>query len=168
MVEVVAVTADMVHPRHEAAPFVAADGVAVFVHVAPAHELLHVLNLDVIGIEAFDVTEEVFGKGATVGIPWQASLGFAEVGAFERSPQHHLRARILLAALFEVCGQGQNIQSADVLGIVDSIGMVGGMAGNGVGIVIDTGNHLGAFLAANAGSFHAYRGATGSAEEIDV
>ena len=158
----------MVDPSHEAAAFVAADGVAVFVHVAPAHELLHVFDLDVIGIECFDVTEEVFGEGAAVGITRQASLGFAEVGAFERSPQHHLRARIELAALGQVIGQRRNVEGADVLGEVERVGVVGGMATDGVGRVVDAGNHLGAFLAADAGSFNARGGATRATEEVDV
>ncbi len=42
------------------------------------------------------------------------------------------------------------------------------MATDGVGVVVDAGNHLGAFLAANAGSFNARGGATRATKEVDV
>ena len=42
------------------------------------------------------------------------------------------------------------------------------MAGDGVCIVIYTGNHLRAFLSADTGSFHARGGATCATEEVDV
>lgn len=168
VVEVVAVVAHMVDPSHEFAATVAADRMAFLVHVAPRHELLHVFNLDIVRIDDLYIAVEMSRKCAAVSIPWQTAFGLGEVGAFERSPKRQLCARVLLAAFFQVSYQRGEIECADVLGEVECIRMVGGVATDGVGIMVDAGNHLCAFLTADACSFNARGGATGTAEEVDI
>ena len=58
--------------------------------------------------------------------------------------------------------------AANGAGEVERVGVVGGMASDGVGVVVDAGNHLGAFLAADAGSFNARGGAACATKEVDV
>ena len=48
VVEAVASLAYVCHPLHIEPSFVAADRLALFVEVAPTHELFHVLNIDVV------------------------------------------------------------------------------------------------------------------------
>ena len=75
MVEVVAVGLNLMDPTLIVGTLVTGDGMPVLVEFAPAHELLDILNLDVIGIEGLDVAEQMVGKGAAVGVAWLSSLG---------------------------------------------------------------------------------------------
>ena len=74
-VVVVASAHHLVAPFHVATAFVLAHGVAVSVKVAPAHKFLHILNLNVRGLDCIDVAEKMLREGAAVTVTGLASLG---------------------------------------------------------------------------------------------
>jgi hypothetical protein len=61
-------------------------------------------------------------------------------------------------------GQRLNLQCAYILSEVERVRMVSRMAGDCVWIVVDTGNHLGAFLSVDFGMLNTSAGASGAAE----
>jgi len=60
------------------------------------------------------------------------------------------------------------IQGAYVFGEVHGSGMVGGMGGDGFGVVIDAGDDLGTLLSMETCGGNAGGGASGAAEEVNV
>lgn len=82
----VTIPADVRHPLLVQSPCVLAYRFAVFVEVAPAHKLLDVLNLNVVGIDSLDIAEQVFGQRPAVGITGLPTFGLAEIRTFEARP----------------------------------------------------------------------------------
>lgn len=62
----------------------------------------------------------------------------------------------------------RQLECADVLREVQGVWMIGSMGGYGMRIVVDAGNDLGTLFAVQCCVFDAGRGASGTAEEIDV
>lgn len=164
----VAVVADVAHPAYVGCSLVAGDGFAVLIKFSPAHELLHVLYLQIVGLEGFDVAEKMFGQCAAVGIARLSALGPAEVGAFEGGPQHDIGIGIFGLHTVQMLHHRGEFQRSDVLGEVERVGMVGLMGEDGVTVVVHTGHHLGAFLAVNTGIFHTGRRASSATKKVDV
>ena len=79
----IAVVHYVLHPSHIAASLESGNRVSVLVEVAPAHELLHVLYLDVVGVDGLDVAKQVLGQRAAVGIAGLTALGLREVRTFQ-------------------------------------------------------------------------------------
>ena len=60
------------------------------------------------------------------------------------------------------------LQRAYVFRVVDGIRMVGLMGGDGVLVMIDTGNDFRYLLTVDDGVFHSCGGAAGSAEKVNI
>lgn len=86
VLEIVPVSLNVRNPFLILPPGIFAYRLAVLVQVSLAHKFLYVLNLNVVGLQGFDVSEEVFRQRSAVCITGLPALCLAEIGAFERSP----------------------------------------------------------------------------------
>ena len=75
---------------------------------------------------------------------------------------------VLLAALVDVFDHRRKFQRSDVLGIVERVGMVCGMGGDGVGVVVDAGYHSGALAAVELRALNTSGRAACTAKQVDV
>ena len=81
--EIIAIPLYFIDPTHIAAATVFRYRFAAIIKCAPRHKLFYILDLDVVGIYCFDVSEQVFGKRPAVGVTGLAAFGFGEVCTFE-------------------------------------------------------------------------------------
>lgn len=116
--EVVPVAPHVVDPFPVQSPGIPADGLAPLIQIAPRHKLLHVLDLDVIGVQRLDVAEQVFGQRAAVGVARKAAFGPREVRTLQRGPEDDEGIRVLAAHPREVFEQRRQLQRTDVLRVV--------------------------------------------------
>jgi len=166
--EVVPVAPHVVDPFPVQSPGIPADGLAPLVQIAPRHELLDVLDLDVVGVQRLDVAEQVFGQRAAVGVARKAAFGPREVRTLQRGPEDDEGIRILAAHPGRMGRERPQLQRTDVLRVVQRIGVVGSVRRDGVGVVVHARDHLGARISAVPRKVYPGRGAARTAEQVDV
>ena len=110
----------------------------------------------------------MLGESAGVGIAGLTSFSSGEIGAFERCPEHDECIGVLGTASAQVSYEWRQVESADVFGEVQGVGVVGGMGGDGICVVVDTGDDTGALMAVKARGVDAGGCASGAAKEVDV
>ena len=135
---------------------------------SPGLELIHVLNLDDIRIDSLNVAEEVLGERPGVRVAGHAALGAGEVGTLQGGPEDDFRPGIGLPGEVDVNHHRAELQGSDVLRVVDGIRVVGLVGGDGVLVMVNAGDDLCDLPAVDHGVLNARRGATGSAEEVDI
>ena len=86
MREPITVAADIRHPLLVQPSRIFADRLAILVEVAPRHELLDVLNLNVVGVDSLDVAKQMLGQRPAISIAGLAAFGLAEIRTFEAGP----------------------------------------------------------------------------------
>ena len=140
------------------------DWLAVLVEVAPRHELLDILDLNVVGVDSFDVSEEMLGQRPAVGIAGLAAFGLAEIRTFEAGPQDNERIGVLPLHFGEVSYQRGQFQRANILREVQRVGMIGGMRGNRICIMVYASDDLCTLPSIMASVLNAGRRSASSAE----
>ncbi len=164
MREPITVAADIRHPLLIQPSCILADRLAVLVEVAPRHELLDVLDLNVVGFDCFDVAKQMLCQRPTVCIAGLAAFGLAEIRTFEAGPQDDERIGVLPPHFGEVSDQRGQFQRANILREVQRVGMIGGMRGNRIGVMVHAADYLCALPPLIAGVLNAGRGSACSAE----
>ena len=145
----------MAYPAQIAAALVFAHGLSILVKLSPAHELLDVLNLNVVRANGLDIAEEVLRECPAVRVTGLATFCPAEIGTLQRSPQHHVSVGVLLLHPLQVANKPGQLQRSDVLGKVKGVGVVGLMGCYGVGVMVYAGHDLRTLRAVQLGILHA-------------
>ena len=83
-----------------------------------AIQILHVLDLDVIGVQRLDVAEQVFGQRAAISVARKAAFGPREVRTLQRGPEDDEGVRILAAHPGRMGRERPQLQRTDVLRVV--------------------------------------------------
>ena len=141
-----------------------ADRLAILVEIAPRHELLDVLDLNVVGVDSLDVAKQMLGQRPAVGIAGLATFGLAEIRTFEAGPQDDERIGVLPPHFSDMSGQRGEFQRPNILREVQRVGMIGGMRGNRVGIMVYASDDLCTLPSIMASVLNAGRGSASSAE----
>ena len=164
MRESIAVPADIRPPLQVQSSCIFADRLSVLVEVAPRHELLDVLDLNVVGVDSLDVSKEMLGQRPAVGVAGLASFGLTEIRTFEAGPQDDERIGILPPHFGDMSRQRGEFQHPNILREVQRVGMIGGMRGNRICIMVYASDDLCTLPSLISGVFNAGRGSTCSAK----
>ena len=138
------------------------------IHFRYSHKFLDVLDLDIIGVQRLDIAEQVFGQRAAVGVARKAAFGPREVRTLQRGPEDDEGVRVQAPHPGHMGRKRPQLKRADVLGIVQCLGVVGRVRRDGVGIVVHARDHLGACLSVVPRKVYPGRGAARTAEQVDV